>query len=87
MVFAAVIGTSLGFVIYFMQNKGSSFGQDAFATSVLLCAFTFLLVACGFTCYYLIIKYCMEAKNRLISFTHRKTTKNKNRKQVIPSRY
>lgn len=84
--FALVIGASIALVIYFMQNGGGSFGKDPIATSVLLCALAFLVVACGFTIYHITIKYCLEVKNKLTSFTHRKKTKAKNRKQVIPYR-
>jgi FtsH-binding integral membrane protein len=87
MVFAAVVGISLGFVLYFMQSGSSSFGKDPMATSVLVCALVFLIVACAFTIYYIIAKYCMEMKSRLISFSHQKKfIKAKNRKQVIPLR-
>lgn len=88
-VFAAVIGASLGLVIYFMQSGSSSFGKDVMATSVLACALVFLFVTCGFTFFYLITKYCMEVKSNLISFSHHKTgvRRSKNRKQVIPRRY
>ena len=72
LVFAAVICTSLGFVIYFMQNKSSTFGHDAMATSVLMCGLAFLLVACGFTFYYLINKYCMESRSKMKNFSQRK---------------
>jgi uncharacterized BrkB/YihY/UPF0761 family membrane protein len=88
LLFIAVIGSCLAFVIYFMQDKGSTFGQDALATSVLICALVFLMVAIFFALYYIIIRYCVEAKSRLTAFSHRKpTNKTKGRKVVYPYRH
>jgi hypothetical protein len=80
-----IISCSLAFIIYYMLNLSSSFGTDIIATSVLVCGIIFLVTAFIFFLYYLVCKYCLEVKNKLISFGLRKhIPKYKNRKQVIP---